>query len=136
MGQYVALSAVEKRFVYGTMRWPQRGGLPRLPGWQSRDSVAIEILREYSANELLGKLYIIGAGGDWTQASFPALERLEWYQFYVKLPQKALDAGFIAFYMEGSGAWKILHFRAESDATGPYVAAALQYMGKPARTAS
>ena len=137
MGQYLAVNTVEKRFVYGKMRWPQNGLAALIPpNWRTRDSVAVEIIREYSASELLGKLYIIGVGGDWTPASFAAIEQLEWYKFYLKLPQQALDAGTMAFSMEGSGDWKIMHFRAESDATGLYVAVALQYMGKPALTAS
>jgi len=140
MGQYLAVNTVEKRFVYGKMRWPQRIATPQLPSppptWRSRDSVAVEIIREYSASELLGKLYIIGVSGDWTPASFAAIEQLEWYKFYLKLGQRDLDAATISFDMEGSGTWRIMHFRAESDPTGPYVAVALQYVGKPALTAS
>ena len=141
MGYVVSLNQVEKRFVYGTIRWPtKKGPLAHPPGSGSQaraNAVAIEILREYSANELLGKLYIMGAGERWTPASFAVLEQSEWYKFYLNLGPEARNATVLFhFEMEGSGRWKVLHFRAESDNTGPYVAVALQYVGPLTRARS
>lgn len=110
----------DKPFVYGDfVIGPRRtaAGAPTLGG----APFAIQILREYSANEFIGRLYVRGSGGTWVPASSPSLMGYKWYQFYKRAPRHLL------FEMEGSGRWSVQHFREESDETGPYLAVALKY---------
>ena len=105
-------------FVYGNFSWP--GGKKTLappPGFRM---FAIEILREYSPSEFLGKIYVNGP--PWVPLAQSNASKFPWYSFFSKVPK------FVYFDMEGSGKWEILHFRNESDETGPYVAVALRYV--------
>ncbi len=110
---------VNKTFVYGDFFFskrrdpiPPRGGQP----------FAIEILREFSTTELIGKLYL-RAGGSWVAATRDALTNFEWYR--MKIPPR-----FLFFAMEGSGIWHVQNLRDESDDSGPYIAVALRF-GEP-----
>ena len=114
-----------RRFVYGTFHRPGKPKLPA-PPWEK---VAIEVLREYSANEIIGKVYV-QVGGNWTPILLPAVENSDWYKWYKKLPAHFRNrAKAYYFDMDGSGPWRVLHFRTESDETGPYFAVAIQYVG-------
>jgi hypothetical protein len=109
------------RFVYGELQ-PQEMGrlLSKLAGLDRGPEFAIEIIREYSANELVGKLLRKGSSGDWVPVDPGTLASTEWQRrFSGNSPAK--------FEMAGSGTWKVLHLRIESDETGPYVAIALRY---------
>lgn len=130
---------MSKRFVYGKFHWPSKERelepLPRppfvLPGTAKPtawDQVALEVLREYGANELIGKIYFKGNFNQWVPAEPSQVTDLEWFKWYLKLPTQARDAkhGYY-FDMVGSGRWEVLHFRNESDETGPYVAMALRF---------
>ena len=126
-----------RRFVYGWFHWPgkkPKSSLPPHPisilmsAASAWDQVALEIIREHSANELLGKLYIRGAGGSWVLAELSKIVGLEWYIWYQRVSAEFRARGkSFYFEMEGSGKWQVLHFRNESDETGPYIAAALRY---------
>jgi len=110
----------DRPFVYGRFAWPSP--LPfLLPPVPSRPSVAIEILREFSATELVGKVYTKGATGMWVPIDPNRLSEYDWYKHFV-----AKDAG-VRFDMEPSGRWNVLNFRIESDESGPYVAVALKH---------
>jgi hypothetical protein len=108
-------------FVYGdfvlskkrlTVSPPPTGGQP----------FAIEILREFSSTEFVGKLYV-RAGSSWLAATRSMLHEHTWYKFAAMS-----DASrFIQFHMEGSGFWRVENLRDESDDSGPYVAVALKF---------
>jgi hypothetical protein len=101
-------------FVYGHFSRPPADyeALTFLP--PGSENLAVEILREFSANEFVGKLYYKSSLGDWTPLDPSKLSQYSSYSW---------------FEMEGSGRWEVLHFRAESDEGGPYVAVALRYAG-------
>jgi len=124
-----------KRFVYGSFFWPGRATKrpPSRPTWVGQtldawDQVAIEIIREYGANELIGKMYWKGALNQWLPIQPKLVSDIEWFKIFHKLPEP-LRVGTKVYYfeMEGSGRWSVLHFRTESDEMGPYVAVALRY---------
>ena len=95
----------------------------------SWDQVAIEILREYGANELIGKVYRRG-DNNWVPIEPSQVAHVEWFKWFHKIGKEARHHPNIFYFdMEGSGRWIVLHFRNESDETGPYVAVALQYAG-------
>jgi hypothetical protein len=115
-----------KTFVYGNFKLYSTGGSSLLPeppepppGYYQ---YAIEVLREFSASEFIGKLYAQQAG-NWVPVSVYALSNYDWYDWFRK-------SRMLYFAMPGSQNWKVLHFRQESDDTGPYVAIALQYLEK------
>jgi hypothetical protein len=86
----------------------------------SPPTIALEILREFSAAELVGKVYTKGSVAGWIPVDPGALADYDWYKDF---QQK----GSVRFDMEPSGRWDVLNFRIESDERGPYVAAALRY---------
>lgn len=113
----------QRPFVYGTFRWPvPRGPLGRISGGAE---VAIEILREFGTTELIGKLYIrLPLNGPWAPTGEDHPQVAAWHQNFERFRQNFL------FDMAGSGVWEVLHFRTETDETGPYVAVALRYSSK------
>jgi hypothetical protein len=114
---------VTRRFVYGTFVWPGKRKTPFIPSAPARRTadIALEIVQEYSATELLGKIYVIGLGGRWTALTQAQAAEKPWHKWFMKTHR------FLYFDMEGSGWWQVLHFRIESDDAGQYVAAALRY---------
>jgi hypothetical protein len=112
---------VSRTFVYGDFFFTKKRIVPPPPGGQP---FAIEILREFSTTELIGKLYL-RAGGSWVPATRDALTNFEWYR--MKLPPR-----FVFFAMEGSGIWHVQNIRDESDDSGPYIAVALKFGDPPA----
>jgi len=121
---------VLKRFVYGRFVHPhQRAQVPALP-FLDTDRVALEIVREYGPNELIGKVSVRSVSQQWALLDPTRAEELEWMKWYKRLPAQTRTAGKMFYFdMEGSGHWAVLHFRTESDETGVYVAAALRYVG-------
>jgi hypothetical protein len=106
-------------FVYGRFIWPARKRpMPPVPG---TEDIAIEILREYSSTELVGKLYERRASVDWVPISPARASSNGWWKWFEQAQSR------LYFEMEGSGYWEVVNFRNESDDTGPYVAVALRY---------
>ena len=110
--------------VYGTFLWIQKPRTQAFFGTADEPDMAVGILREFRASEFVGKLYTKPVIGPWTSAKFEEIRQTGWYEVYEKAPQ------FIVFDMQGSGAWEVLHFRIESDDSGPYVAVALRQFEK------
>jgi hypothetical protein len=122
----------EKPFVYGTFRWPERlkitRGLPPPPTLAGMNvatpgprDTAIEVLREFGANELVGKIYASGASNMWFPLAPNNAPAFPWYTWFAK------HGAHTFFDMDGSGLWTVLHFRNESDESGLYVAVALRF---------
>lgn len=112
---------MRRRFVYGDFG-VANGKSKRVAQrtFGSGAAFAIEIVHEPSANQLVGKLHRRISSVQWLPVSAGKLETYPWYQQFQ-------EQGQLQFDMEGSGSWDVLHFRLESDDTGPYVAVALQY---------
>ena len=115
-------------FIYGQFvnkdqrTHPQRQAL--------RFDNAIEILREFSATELVGKVYAQTAGGNLQAVSVLGLSNYGWYgdhQAFLREggnPQKKMY-----FATQDEDFWEVLYFRPETDSSGAYVAVALQLEG-------
>jgi hypothetical protein len=117
----MAYAMTNRTFVYGDFFFSKkRPGLPPV-----MQPFAIEILREFSTTELIGKLYV-RAAGTWSVAARGALANFEWYSFSQKVGPSAASR-FLYFVMEGSGVWQVQHLRDESDDSGPYIAVALKF---------
>jgi hypothetical protein len=123
----------QRPFAYGTFRWPTKGRVASLgvrppppyprPG---EPDIALEILREFSVTEFIGKVYIRPpTAGAWTPAQWDRVQSSDWFQSFERF------RGRYVFDMAGSGPWEVLHFRTETDETGPYIAVALRYASKP-----
>lgn len=104
-------------FLYGTFASPEEYSGLRLKGLPA--DAAIEILREFSASELVGKVYVKARAGNWVAISQPALRDYTWYKEFSSTKN-------LEFWTDGSDPWKVLYFRAESDDAGPYVAVGLK----------
>jgi len=108
------------RFVYGELHPLSLARIGYRALGDPGPEFAVEIIREYGANELVGKLYRKGHSGEWVPVDPGTLESSGWRERFPKgSPSR--------FEMAGSGAWRVLHLRIESDQTGPYVAIALRY---------
>ena len=126
---------LRKPFVYGRFVWSGKPktkptSLPPLIARAfDRDRVAVEVLREFSATEFVGKLYLLsGSPVTWTPADMHTVQEQDWYSWYLRIPKQFREKGSgFYFDVEGSGPWKVLYLRGESDDAGPYVAIALQY---------
>ena len=118
------MATTEKRtFVYGDFIVPPERGLEKLsrvkppPGVAS--PYAIEILREFSGSEFIGKVYHRTAAGGWGLLRPEDGRASKWHQVVLKNP------GRVEFEMSGSGHWKVENVRTESDIEGSYIAVAL-----------
>lgn len=122
-------------FIYGRFVWPgkQKKKPSELPPVLAvaldKDRVGVEVLREFSATELVGKLYLrSGSALTWSPADLHTVEQQEWYPWYTRVPKHMREkASSFYFEVEGSGPWAVLFIRGESDDAGPYVAVALKY---------
>jgi hypothetical protein len=120
---------VAKRFVYGRFEWPHKRRPPATLAIDP-DRIAVEIIREYGPNELIGKVYTQVFGPQWVPLDPARMSEFDWIEWYQRLPPTTREAGKLYYFdMEGSGRWAVLHFRNESDEFGVYVAVALRYTG-------
>lgn len=127
------MASTEKRaFVYGDFNPPPAkssvrtrnplGGIRKLtppippPGYSP---YAIEILREFSGSEFIGKVYQLSASLHWDILGPQDAEQSYWYKTALKRPRE------VKFEMQGSGQWTVQNVRIESDELGQYVAVAL-----------
>jgi hypothetical protein len=105
-------------FVYGDFFFGKKShSMPPPPG---RQPFAVEILREFSTTEFVGKLFA-RVGSSWLPSTRGGLSNYLWYEPYQK------SKGPLYFEMEGSGIWQVQNLREESDDSGPYMAVALKF---------
>jgi len=50
------------------------------------DRVAVEVIREYGANELVGKIYTKGTANQWIPLDPSKEGEVEWFSWYKKFP--------------------------------------------------
>ena len=114
---------LEKRpFVYGNFNLPSHrmpGGLKAPPVPVGYSPYAIEILREFSASEFVGKLYALNPSLQWSILRPEDAAGIVWYTIALKNPH------MVKFVMQGSGAWTLKSIRTETDELGPYIALGL-----------
>jgi hypothetical protein len=112
-------------FVYGQLFLaPKKSAIRPSP---SERLIALEILREFSTTEFVGKLFV--NVGTWIPASRPQLAQFGWFQQYDKMKASPIALELMRFWMDGSGVWKVTFFRDESDESGPYIALGLRLEG-------
>jgi hypothetical protein len=92
----------------------------------NQPGVAIEILREFSALEMIGKIYVLTRAQNWAPVTPLGVSQFEWYKTY----QQALRKKEAFFFEEGaetSDVWRVLYIRQESDEVSSYMAVALRH---------
>jgi hypothetical protein len=124
--------AGQKRiFIYGNFAdeadRSEDGRTYRILDSQNLPSVAIEILREFSALELIGKIHVLTRDRNWLPVTTSGVSQFEWYKKYQQASRKKEE-----FYFEGEGpqssdVWRVLYIRQESDDQGSYMAVALKH---------
>jgi len=74
------------RFVYGELQPQGLGRFFSRVGGDDQPEFAVEIIREYSANEFVGKLHRKGYSGEWMPVDPGTLESPEWQQRFSATP--------------------------------------------------
>src|SRR5215471_4543757 len=78
-------SRSQQIFVYGTFLWIQKPRTQAFFGTADEPDIAVEILREFGATELVGKLYTKPTLiGNWTIAPFEEVRKTSWYEVFEK----------------------------------------------------
>ena len=113
---YIAVE--KKRFVYGDFMTAQQVRPRALSPIHA--PYAIEILREFSASEFIGRVYERTPTQEWNLLRPSDANQAPWYKTALKQPQA------VGFEMEGAGHWMVQNVRTESDDRGSYVAVALK----------
>ncbi len=112
-------------FIYGQfLDAGARGRRRLLAPPPTRASVAIEILREFSALEFIGKIYVLARDGNWQPVTPLGVSQFDWFEKYQDANKKKQQ-----FYFETQERdfWKVLYMRQESDEVGTYMAVALKH---------
>src|SRR5215467_5526311 len=100
--------AVEKKpFVYGDFKTADRVRPRALPPLYA--PYAIEILREFSASEFIGRVYQRTPSQEWSLLRPSDANHAPWYKIALRQPQT------VRFDMEGAGQWIVQNVRIESD---------------------
>jgi len=117
MGAAISATPEQSVFVYGKFRAPGNALLGVPP---QEEPAAIEVLREFSPYEFIGKI-LVRRETEWRVLTPENASARDWYrQFQGGLP--------LSFEMQGSGSWEIAWFRFETSSRNPnpYVAVALR----------
>ncbi len=114
--------ASRRTFVYGRFvdKALHNTGKLLSPPPGSRPETAIEILREFSTSEFIGKVYVLGYGNNWLQIAPSGADTYGWYK-------KFRGGKELLFEMQGGELWDVLQLRTESDESGSYLAVALRH---------
>ena len=109
-----------KPFVYGSFYPPAGlGALARREVPVGYSPYALEILREFSVSEFIGKVYQLNSSLQWAVLRPEDAGAMQWYSLALKNPH------MVRFDMQGSTKWRVQNVRTETDEQGPYVAVAL-----------
>jgi hypothetical protein len=114
-------------FIYGNFvdRAAHALGLPPPP---NQPTVALEILREFSALEFVGRVYVLSPGRNWQPVSPMGVREYDWFRKYRDILQhKKTTANKLLFETQERDFWEVLYLREESDESGAYMAAALRH---------
>ena len=121
---------VNRVFIYGEFQSadPASMFLRKLMGGQQSDlaTQAIEILREFSPLELIGKLYVLTQGRNYQPVTPMGVREYTWYKDYQKSSLGGATEKF-HFKVKDGDLWQVLWIRQESDDSGPYIAVALRH---------
>jgi hypothetical protein len=113
------LIAGSRTFVYGKFMVVEVAKA-RLRSSQPPE-VAIELLREFSSSEFIGKLYG-RVTGSWSPFTPQEIENYDWYRNF-------REGHELLFDLQGGTFWRVTEFRTESDETGSYyIAVALTHL--------
>lgn len=111
-------------FIYGN--FVDRDELSKNVSSSARPSVAIEILREFSARELVGKVYAQTRSMNWEPVTGAGISLFNWYAKFREI-ERAQSKGPLYFQTPEKGSWEVLYFRQENDESGAYIAVALHH---------
>jgi hypothetical protein len=100
---------------------------PPAPPPSLRPSIAIEILREFSSSELIGKIYVQTRDQNWQPVSPLGLNSYDWFSMYRNIQKNEQSTNQLYFQTPEKDYWEVLYFRQESDESGAYVATALRH---------
>jgi hypothetical protein len=111
-------------FLYGHfLDRKEKSGPPMPP----TPTVAIEILREFSPSELIGKIYVQTRDMNWQPLSPSGANSYSWFTAYRSMQQDEQSRNSLYFQTPERDYWEVIYFRQESDESGAYMAAALRH---------
>jgi hypothetical protein len=89
---------------------------------------AIEILREFSLLEFVGKIYVLTPSRNYEPVTPLGVRNYTWYRDY-QMASLGKEKGKSKYYfkVKQGDIWRVLWIRQESDDAGPYMAVALQH---------
>jgi len=94
----------------------------------SLPSNAVEILREFSAVELIGKLYALTPERNWQPVTPDGVRNFEWFKTYRNIvTHKPTTQNRMYFESQDGDFWEVLFFRQEADELGQYMAVGLRH---------
>jgi len=118
---------VNRVFIYGD--FTEKHKLPFLPPPPRLDDLsplAIEILREFSPSELIGKIYVLTQSRNYQPVTPLGVRNYSWYNDY-RLASIGKSDPHFHFTVKDGDKWRVLWMRQESDDLGPYMAVALRH---------
>jgi hypothetical protein len=117
---------VRRVFIYG--RFVEEGAptigsllVPELPGLPTE---AIEILREPTVLELVGKVYVLTSNRNYLPVTPLGVRSFTWYQEY---QNAAKNKAKFNFHAQDGDLWHVPWIRQESDEAGAYMAVGLKH---------
>jgi hypothetical protein len=121
---------VNRVFIYGEFQGedPTMAAVRKFLGRPESDlaTEAIEILREFSPLELIGKVYVLTQSRNYQPVSPLGVRDYTWYKDYQKTSFGGVKGKFY-FKVKDGDRWQVLWMRQESDDSGPYIAVALRH---------
>jgi hypothetical protein len=125
---------VRQVFIYGEFISQQRlsppltigaplGRIPPPPGLDLATE-AIEILREPSVLEVIGKIYVLTSNRNYQPVTPLGVRNFDWYREY-QIASQTKDKFF--FKVKDGDLWHVPWMRQESDESGAYIAVGLKH---------
>jgi hypothetical protein len=128
---------VKRVFIYGQFATEQSPlpiflrpefssiGSPIAPsGTTELSTEAIEILREFSTLELIGKVYVLTSNRNYQPVTPLGVRNFNWYNDFQKA---SMNKEKFYFRAKNGDLWTVPWIRLESDDSGAYIAAALKH---------